>query len=100
MFHRIPNTFTMQLRSFYSTASDTCNRLSEGLKGLDKFQPTTTVEMITMYCVGTTPVSIVVPILITNIFSTLAVNISKILVIYTVIIIIVLRVKTYFKKDY
>ena len=42
------------------------------------------VEMITIYCVGTTPVSIVVLILVlvTNIFSTLAVNISKILVIY------------------
>ena len=41
-----------------------------------------TVEMITMYCAGTTPVSKVVSILVTNIFSTLAVNISKILVIY------------------
>ena len=41
-----------------------------------------TVEMITMYCVGTTPVSNVESILVTNIFSTLAVNISKILVIY------------------
>ena len=38
-----------------------------------------TVEMITMYCLGTTPVSNVLSILITNIFSTLAVNISKIL---------------------
>ena len=41
-----------------------------------------TDEMITMYCVGTTPVSNVVPIQVTNIFLTLAVNISKILVIY------------------
>ena len=40
-----------------------------------------TVEMITMYYVGTTPVSNVVSIVVTNIFSTLAVNISKILVI-------------------
>ena len=40
-----------------------------------------TVKMITMYCVGTTPVSNVVLILATTIFSTIAVNISNILVI-------------------
>ena len=40
-----------------------------------------TVKMIAMYCVDTTPVSNIVPILVTNIFSTLAVSISKILVI-------------------
>ena len=41
-----------------------------------------TVEMITMYCVGTIPVSNVVSILVTNIFSTLAANISKIMFMY------------------
>ena len=41
-----------------------------------------TVEIITLYCVGTTWVFNVLPIVVTNIFSTLAVNISKILVIY------------------
>ena len=54
---------------------DTNFRLSES-----DFQRT--VEMITMYSVGTTPVSNVISILVTNIFLTLAVNISKILVIY------------------
>ena len=49
---------------------------------LSEFDCRRTVEMITMYCVGTTPVSNVVSILVTNIFSTLAVNISKILLIY------------------
>ena len=47
-----------------------------------------------------TPVSNVVPILETNIFTTLAVNISKILVIYFYYKIHVLRIKTYFKEDY
>ena len=56
--------------------------------------------MITMYYVGTTPVSNVVSILVTNIFSTLAVNISKILVIYFYYQIHVLRLKTFFKEDY
>ena len=42
------------------------------------------VEIITMYCVGTQPISNVLLILVTNIFSTLAVNISKILVIYSI----------------
>ena len=58
-----------------------------------------TVEMITMYCVGTTPVSNVVSILVTNIFSTLAVNISKILVIHLYYQIHVLRLKIFFKQD-
>ena len=56
--------------------------------------------MITMYCVGTTPVSNVVSILVTNIFSTLSVNTSKILVIYFYYGTHVLRLKTFFKEDY
>ena len=59
-----------------------------------------TVEMITMYCVSITPVSSVVPILVNNIFLTLAVNISKILVIYFHYSIHALRIKMYFKEDY
>ena len=46
-----------------------------------------TVEMITICCLGTTPVSNVLPILLTNKYW-----------LYTVII--VLRVKTYFEEDY
>ena len=56
--------------------------------------------MITMYFVGTIPVSNVVSILVTNIFSTLAVKISKILVIFFYYLIHVLRLKTFFKEDY
>ena len=51
--------------------------------------------MITMYCVGTTPVSNVVSILVTNIFSTLAVNFSKILIIYFYYWIHALRLNTF-----
>ena len=61
-------------------------KLTIGPTSIQRWLPSSdcrrTVEMITMYCVDTTPVSNVVSILVTNIFSTLAVNISKILVSY------------------
>ena len=79
-------------------------KLTIGPKSIQRWIPTSDfrriVEMITMYRVRTTTVSNVVPILVTSILSTLAVNISKILVIYFYYQIHVLRVKTQFKEDY
>ena len=78
--------------------------LTIGPMSIQRWIPTSdcqrTVGTITMYWVRTTPVSNVVPILLTNIFSSLAVNIFQILIKYFYCQIHVLRVKTYFKEDY
>ena len=61
-------------------------KLTIGPTSIQHWMPTSdcrrTVEMITMYLVDTTPVSNIISILVANIFLMLAVNISKILVIY------------------
>ena len=79
-------------------------KLTFELTSTQRWTPTSdcrrTVEMITTYCVSRTLVVNVVPILVTNIFLTLAAKISKILVIYFYYWIHVLRVKKYFKEDY
>ena len=80
------NDFEYMLASKYTTQTEINNRtnvdptLDTNFR-LSESNCRRTVEMITMYCVGTTPVSNVESILVTNIFLTLAVNISKILVI-------------------
>ena len=79
-------------------------KLTIGPTSIQRWIPTSDcrrkVGMMTLYSVGTTPISNLLLILITNIFSTSAINISKIQVTYFYYKIHVLWVKTCFKEDY